>query len=273
MRLEAVADGVLVAVSRWLVTTTTLVLGGPGPTGRAALLVDPAWEPDELEGLAREVRHLGAAVVAGFATHAHHDHLLWHPALGDVPRWATATTAATAGRERRRLLAEARLDAERYGGADHPPAVLAQLGRVRGLAPGADRLPDGAGALPDVEVVEHGAHAPGHAALWLPGARVLLAGDLLSDVEVPLPFDEISGRGDLAGYRAGLETLAPYVARAAVLVPGHGVPTRSPGRRLDADLRYLDAVEAGRPPDDPRLADPAVAAEHARTVARVRADG
>jgi glyoxylase-like metal-dependent hydrolase (beta-lactamase superfamily II) len=151
--------------------------------------------------------------------------------------------------------------------------VLALLGRVRGLTPGADRLPDSGGVLPDVEVVEHAAHAPGHAALWLPGPRVLLAGDLLSDVEVPLPFDEVTGGGDLAGYRAGLETLASYVARAAVLVPGHGVPTRSPGRRLDADLRYLDAVEAGRTPDDPRLADLAVAAEHARTVARVRADG
>ncbi|WP_098465216.1 MBL fold metallo-hydrolase [Isoptericola jiangsuensis] len=271
MSLQVVADGVLVAVSRRLATTTTLVVGSTGPAGRAGLLVDPAWEPDELAALARQARDDGVDVVAGFATHAHHDHVLWHPALGDVPRWASATAAGVAQRERTRLLAEARLDAARYGGADHTPEVLALLGRVRPLPAGERQVPDADGALPVVEVVEHAAHAPGHAALWLPGPRVLLAGDLLSDVEVPLPFDEITGAGDLAGYRAGLERLAPYVARAAVLVPGHGTPTRRPADRLDADLRYLDAVAAGRAPADPRLADPDVAAEHARTVRRVRA--
>ncbi|WP_418277046.1 MBL fold metallo-hydrolase [Isoptericola jiangsuensis] len=253
MSLETVADGVLVATSRRLATTTTLVVGGAGPTGRAGLLVDPGWEPHELVALADDVRDLGVEVVAGFATHAHHDHLLWHPLLGDGLRWATATTAATAVRDREGLLGEARLDAARYGGAEHPPEVLALLGRVRPLGPGSVRIPDDQGLLPEVEVVEHDAHAPGHAALWLPGPRVLLAGDLLSDAEPPLPFDEITGTGDVAGYRAGLERLAPFVARAEVLVPGHGAPTRRPADRLAADLRYLDAVAAGRVPDDPRV--------------------
>jgi glyoxylase-like metal-dependent hydrolase (beta-lactamase superfamily II) len=263
VNLQAVADGVLVAVSRRLATTSTVVVGGDG---RAGLLVDPAWEPDELTALARQVRTQGVAVVAGFATHAHHDHLLWHPDLGDVPRWATATTADVAARERSRLLAEARLDGERYGGARHPPAVLELLGRVGGLPPGARHLNDVLPAAFDVEVVEHDAHSPGHAALWLPGPGVLLAGDMLSDVEVPLPFDEITGTGGLDAYRAGLERLAPYVGQAEVLVPGHGTPTWQPGDRLDADLRYLDAITDRADPDDTRLGDPDVAAQHVRTM-------
>jgi hypothetical protein len=36
-------------------------------------------------------------VVAGFSTHPHWDHLLWHPRLGDVPRYATP---GGAGRDR-----------------------------------------------------------------------------------------------------------------------------------------------------------------------------
>ncbi|PRZ02739.1 hypothetical protein BCE75_11710 [Isoptericola sp. CG 20/1183] len=93
-----------------------------------------------------------------------------------------------------------------------------------------------------VRVVEHDGHAPGHAALWLPDTGVLLAGDMLSDVEPPLPFDEITGRTDVASYRAGLDRLAPYVARAAVLVPGHGTVTTEPLRRLEKDLRLLAAM-------------------------------
>ena len=72
-------EEVLVRTSRRLSTTSTLVLAPPagGADGaRAALLVDPAWEPDELVAIADEVRARGARLVAGFATHAHHDHLL-----------------------------------------------------------------------------------------------------------------------------------------------------------------------------------------------------
>ena len=50
-----------------------------------------------------------------------------------------------------------------------------------------------------------------------------------------------------------------------VLVPGHGSVTDRAGlrARLAADLAYLDALEAGLDPDDPRLADPEQAEAHA----------
>lgn len=242
MGFVPVAEDVLVRTSRRLATTSTLVLGRRTPAGRAALLVDPAWEPDELAAIADEVAALGARVVAGFATHAHHDHLLWPPGLSGVRRWATPTTARTALRERDRLVAEARQDARRYGGPDHPPPVLELLGRVDSLPGPTATLPDLGGLLPRVHVVEHDGHAPGHAALWLPNSRVLLAGDMLSDAEPPLPFDEITGRTDVASYRAGLARLATYVARAAVLVPGHGRVTTEPLRRLETDRRLLTGL-------------------------------
>ncbi|MGF0116649.1 MBL fold metallo-hydrolase [Promicromonospora sp. Marseille-Q5078] len=274
-------EEVLVRTSRRLRTTSTLVLAPParGADGaRAALLVDPGWEPDELVAIADEVHARGARVVAGFSTHAHHDHLLWHPGLGtDVPRWATPPAAAVARRYRARLLAEAAADAERYGGAGHAPEALELMGRVAPIPAEERGVPDPDGLLPASEVVQHDGHAPGHAAVWLPRSRVLVAGDMLSDVELPLPCDETTGdentrggaRRDVAGYLAGLDRLAPYVARCAVLVPGHGAPTSAARERLDADRRYLEAVLGGRPADDPRLSLPGAAAEDRRLRAAV----
>jgi glyoxylase-like metal-dependent hydrolase (beta-lactamase superfamily II) len=186
------------------------------------LLVDPAWEVDELEGLADDLDALGLRVVAGFSTHAHFDHLLWHPRFGDVPRWATTTTARLAVADRSALLDEL---------GPWPDELVPLVGAVTPVA---------AGPLPwpgqETVVVEHGAHVAGAAGLWLTGPRILLAGDMLSDVEPPLPAeDDPSG----TAYRRGLDVLAPFVARAALLVPGHGRPAREPAARLAADRRAL----------------------------------
>ena len=96
--------------------------------------------------------------------------------------------------------------------------------------------------------------------MWLPGRGVLLAGDMLSDVELPLPLDP----DDLPAYLAGLDTLAPYVGRADVLVPGHGHPTTAAQHRLDADRRYLDAIVTTGDADDPRIANGGMAEVHER---------
>lgn len=279
-------EDVLVRTARRLRTTTTLALAPPadgaGDEGRAALLVDPAWEPDELVAVAAEVDARGGTIVAGFATHAHHDHLLWHPRLGlDVPRWATARAARAARRHRPGLLAEARADVARYGGAEHPAEVLDLLGRVAPVPAGEDGVPDPGGVLPPTELVVHDGHAPGHGALWLPRSRVLVAGDVLSDVELPLPLDEVTAPAPAAHdaargvevYLAALDRLAPYAARCVVVVPGHGTPTAGALARLDADRRYLDGVLAGRVVDDPRLALPGVAGEDRRLRAALRGEG
>ena len=51
---------------------------------------------DEMACLANDLSDSGQTVVAGFSTHPHWDHLLWHARLGAAPRYGTARCAATA---------------------------------------------------------------------------------------------------------------------------------------------------------------------------------
>jgi glyoxylase-like metal-dependent hydrolase (beta-lactamase superfamily II) len=117
-------------------------------------------------------------------------------------------------------------------------------------------------------VLAHDAHAPGHGAVFLPDTGVLVAGDMCSDVEIPL-LDADTADGDpFGGYRHGLGALAA-VAEVRVVVPGHGHAGDAAEfrRRVSADFGYLDAVEAGLDVADERLAGPAPAwlrAEHDR---------
>ena len=238
--------GAWVTTSRRDTTTSTVLTG----SGGGVLLIDPAWEADELDGLASLVRERDWTVAAGLSTHAHHDHLLWHPEWHDVPRWASPRTVELATEHRDELVANL--------GGDFRPALADLLGQVTPF--------DGRLALFGVEPVVHDGHAPGHTAYWFGGQRLLLAGDMLSDVELPLPLSP----DDLPAYLAGLDALAPYVARAVALVPGHGHPTTAPLERLDADRRYLDDVLAGRPVDDPRLGNDGMAEVHGQIVRLAR---
>lgn len=242
-----VADGVLVATSRRDLTTTTLVLHGTD-----VLLVDPAWDPDELQDLADLVESRGWRVAAGVSTHAHHDHLLWHPGFGAAPRFASRRTCELAAEHRDDLVANL--------GEHWPPALAELVGRIV-PADGA-RVP-----FPEpVELVEHDGHAPGHCAVWLPERLVLLAGDMLSDVELPLPL----WPDDLPAYLVGLERLAPYVERAGVLVAGHGHPGRDAPARLAADRRYLEDLRGTGDSADPRRDNPGMAEVHEQVLALTR---
>jgi glyoxylase-like metal-dependent hydrolase (beta-lactamase superfamily II) len=239
--LTEVGDGVFVRQSAFCRSNAVAVRGPEG-----LLLVDPGVSAADLDELADDLAPLGP-VRAGFATHGHWDHVLWHPRLGEVPRWATARCVAALDRPAARAAAA----------RDGAPVDL--LGLLTPL-PGA-----GVPGFPDVRVVAHDGHSPGHAALVV--RDVLVAGDVLSDVEVPLL--DLDAADPLGDHRAGLARLP----RTAVLVPGHGAVARGPAveQRFAADGAYLAALAAGREPVDPRLdAGPAwLAAEHAAQVARV----
>jgi glyoxylase-like metal-dependent hydrolase (beta-lactamase superfamily II) len=241
--LTRVTDGVWVATSRNFRTASTIVANGT-----RAILVDPAWDPDELLGLAAAIDDLGLTITCGFHTHAHYDHLLWHASYGNPPRWATARTVEIAESKRAELRASL--------GDDLAAFVGDTFARARPV-PG-DRLPQPFGEdgpAEGIEVIVHDAHVPGHGALWFPERRLLVAADMLSDYEMPLPFDP----DDLGAYLEGLERLAPYVERARYLITGHGAPTAggsdTPMARLDVDRRLLTELMAGRDVDDPRRSE------------------
>jgi glyoxylase-like metal-dependent hydrolase (beta-lactamase superfamily II) len=246
-RLHEVAAGLLVATSRTDSLNSVVVLG----QGGGALLVDPGWQADELDDLALELSGRGLRPVAGFATHAHHDHLLWHPGFGDVPRWASPDTVRIAGSHRDELFTAL--------GDGYRAEVLALTGRVTAL-PGLDIPWLG----PEAGIVIHDAHIVGHSAVWIAELGVLVAGDMLSDVELPLPDDSSNGLG---AYRMGLETLAPYASVARIVIPGHGTVTTDGAARVSADRRYLDDLDAGRESTDLRIANPGMAEAHAANLA------
>lgn len=237
-RLVEVAPGVLVATSRFMATNTTVVAAG-----RRALVIDPGVHLDELESLAVEVLGRRLDPVGGFATHAHWDHVLWHPHLGEVPRWASAATVHDAVVHLHDNVDQAEAVVEL---ADERPGL--------GLTPVADALPwEG----PEAVLVTHDAHACGHSALHLPELGVLVAGDMGSDIEVPLLTHGVPGPQALIAHHEALDRLAA-LDRVDVVVTGHGhvcdgVMWR---RRLDADRRYLDDIAVGRPTDDTRLVEP-----------------
>ena len=189
------------------------------------LVVDAPYFPDELDALAASVE----GDVRLFATHAHYDHLLGRLAFPDAPLLCAPDTLAAIALE-------------------DPAAGLRDFDAVHYVA--RDRPLDLGGAqavetLPGTELIPAAGHTRDGTALFFADEGLLVCGDYLSDVELPL----ISWAGSLDAYRATLIRLAPYAERAQLVVPGHGRPCtgREAMIRLGADLRYLDTWRV--PPD------------------------
>ncbi len=175
--MRQVADGVLIHQSELLQNNAVAVQGRAG-----VLLIDPGITGDEMVALANDLRELGQPVVAGFSTHPDWDHVLWHTELGEAPRYGTARCAAVM----RDLLSNADWKARVAEGL--PPEIAEEIplnlfGLITGLPARTAQIPwDG----PEVRIIEHQAHAPGHAALFIEERGVLVAGDMLSDVLIPM---------------------------------------------------------------------------------------
>jgi len=242
MALTQLTDGVRVHESECLQSNSLIVQGDDG-----VLLVDPGLTRDELAGIAAD---LEADVVAGFATHPHWDHVLWHPAFGNVPRYATAGGAAVL----QDLLAQP--DWREQVAEGLPPEIAGEvpmelLGLVTALPEGARTLPWNG---PVATVMEHRAHERGHAALLIEERRVLAAGDMLSDVLVPM-LDFAGGADPIGDYLAALDLIAGLADRVEFAVPGHGSVARGDEirRRIHQDRAYVHALRDGLDPDDARI--------------------
>jgi glyoxylase-like metal-dependent hydrolase (beta-lactamase superfamily II) len=243
--LRRVAEDVLIHQSEFVQSNAVVVQGQAG-----VLLVDPGVHGDEMAALANDLRDLGQPVVAGFSTHPHWDHLLWHAGLGAAPRYGTARCAAAARDEMSDTDWKART-AEWI-----PPDIAEQLswdlfGLITGLPAEAARIPwDG----PQVRILEHRAHAPGHAALLIEERGVLVAGDMLSDVLIPM-LDLDDTADPIEDYLAGLRLLEGAADGVDVLVPGHGSigGADQVHARIDQDRAYVHDLREARVPGDPRL--------------------
>jgi glyoxylase-like metal-dependent hydrolase (beta-lactamase superfamily II) len=244
--LRQVADGVLVHVSEFLLSNTTVVQGRDG-----VLLVDPGLQNHELACLANDLSASGRTVVAGFSTHADWDHLLWHAELGEAPRYGTARCAAVVREELSDPDLKARITAHLAETEIAGQVPLDRYGLITALPAAAARIPWHG---PEVRIIAHQAHAPGHAALFVEERGVLVAGDMLSDVLVPML--DLDGAADPIGdYLAALQLLADVAADVDVVVPGHGSVggAGQAHERIERDRAYVRALRDGREPDDPRI--------------------
>jgi glyoxylase-like metal-dependent hydrolase (beta-lactamase superfamily II) len=243
--LRQVAEGVLIHQSEFMQSNAVVVQGRAG-----VLLIDPGVTGDEMTCLANDLRELGQPVVAGFSTHPHWDHLLWHAEFGAAPRYGTARCAATVRDRLSDPGAKARI------AAVIPPDIAEQvpldlLGLITGLPAEVAQIPwDG----PRVRIIEHQAHAPGHASLLIEERGVLLAGDMLSDVLIPL-LDLNDTADPIEDYLAALRLLEGAAGDVDVFVPGHGsVGGADQVRaRIDQDRAYLLALRDADVLSDPRL--------------------
>ncbi len=263
--LRKVAEGVLIHESEFCQSNAVVVHGRAG-----VLLIDPGVLGHEMACIAKDLSDAGQPVVAGFSTHPHWDHLLWHAGLGAAPRYGTARCAATI----RSLRSDAR--GKTRIAAWMPPDIAGQvpldlLGLITGLPAGTARIPwDG----PQVRIIEHQAHAPGHAALLIEERGVLVAGDMLSDVLIPM-LDLNDTTDPIEDYLAALRLLEGAAGDVDVLVPGHGSigGADQVHARIDQDRAYVHALRDAGVPGDPRVGPSAtldwVPDVHARQLQRL----
>jgi glyoxylase-like metal-dependent hydrolase (beta-lactamase superfamily II) len=245
--------------------------------GRAGvLLIDGGIYGSELACLANDLSYAGQTVAAGFSTHPHWDHVLWDAKFGAAPRYGTARCAAAI---RDQLSGPHWKDSI---AAWIPPDIAAQIswdlfGRITGLPAGTARIPwDG----PQIRIVEHQGHATGHAALLIEERGVLVAGDMLSDVLIPML--DLNGTADpIEDYLAALRLLEDAAGDVDVLVPGHGsVGGADQVRaRIDQDRAYVHALGDAPVLSDPRVGPSAksgwewVSGVHARQLQRLAESG
>ena len=242
--LRQVAEGVLIHKSEFIKSNAVVVQGKAG-----VLLIDPGITGAEMVAIADDLREMGQPVVAGFSTHPHWDHLLWHAQFGAVPRYGTARCAATI---------QAFLSNPRWKddvAEELPPEVAGEvpldlLGLIKGLPAETKQIPwDG----PKIRMIEHQAHAPGHAALLIEERRVLVAGDMLSDVLIPLL--DLNAADPIEDYLAALRLLEGVAGNVDVVIPGHGSVGEADQvrARIEQDRAYVQALRDGNTPDDPRI--------------------
>jgi len=224
-------DGIRVRHSAAFQMTSTVLLDR-----EHTVVVDPGVLPSELDDIAQVVGAAGAGEVTVIFTHPHWDHVLGRAWFPDAHTLAHDGFTVVVRRDAAHIDDEAARCAAKHGESwtrkftafrpDDP------VSGIRFLKLGPWKL-----VLRD---------APGHSqeqlTVHLPDQRLLLAADMLSDVEIP------GLCGPPALYHATLDQLVPLARHDAIetLVPGHGtiaVGADAVRARFEHDLGYLQALK------------------------------
>jgi glyoxylase-like metal-dependent hydrolase (beta-lactamase superfamily II) len=233
VRVLALHSDLIVFISRvWQTTCTAVRADGEG------FVIDSPVYPDELEALPGVLEQAGFPVSGLLATHADWDHLLGRLAFPGASLGCAESTAARLATEPGAAHRDLhRFDEEHYV-AGRAPLVLA---RVQSL-PTPGRLELGAHALELHRTIGHTADGVAYLIPWL---QILVTGDYLSPVEIPM----ISEGGSREAYLETLERLGALLARATHVVPGHGAPMDRERalRVLEEDRAYLEALAEDSP--------------------------
>ena len=200
---------------------------------RQAALIDPGLFPDEIEGIKQFVIKQGAEAGVIVLTHSHWDHILGPEHFPGVRVVAQRDYRSAdcglmnAGRRQKTMEEIGRWEEENDVRRDRPFSVP----RPQAVFDGSLMLLLGRRPLQLI-------HAPGHwpdqLVVYEPEDKVLWAGDMLSDIEIPF----VSHR--LEAYEQTLRMLQGMDIR--ILVPGHGAVATDAGeieRRFREDELYL----------------------------------
>lgn len=226
-------DGIRVRQSRAF-QMNSVVLLDPEHT----IIVDPGVLPSELDDIARLTSEPAPDALTLFFTHGHWDHVLGRPWWPKARTLAHDRMAAEVKRDREKIIREADAIAAEHGERWARPfvpfvpdtAVSGQ--RFLPLGPWRLVLRDAFG------------HSDSQLSCHIPDRGVLIAADMLSDIEPPLL------NGPCSAYRKTLEVLMDLAENGAIetIIPGHGSVARGETaciERLLMDVMYLAGLEVG----------------------------
>jgi glyoxylase-like metal-dependent hydrolase (beta-lactamase superfamily II) len=269
VRAVSLHRDVIVVTSQLFQAHCTIVRAPVEAAEAEVFAIDSPVLPEELELLPSLIEQARFPQPHGLlATHADFDHVLGPLAFPGAALGCAESSAARLNAEpgaAQRMLR--RFDEELHIERPRPLS----LGSVQALAvPGRCDIGDA-----ELELHPATGHTADGMAMWIDWAGVLVAGDYLSAIELPVLGErKAADEGAmLDAYLATLERLRPLVELAEHIVPGHGpVNDRATALRvLDEDLAYLcDLRERGADAELPERRRSQVQRElHAQNAARV----
>ncbi|HSD75901.1 MAG TPA: MBL fold metallo-hydrolase [Solirubrobacteraceae bacterium] len=259
MQVVSLHEDVIVMRSMMWQVTCTLV-----HQGDETFVVDSPVFQDELDALPAILGQAGWRPSGLLATHGDWDHVMGRLAFPDATLGVAETTAARLRAEpgaAQRSIRE--FDEENYVERPRPLS----LGQVQALP-----VPGGVGIGDrELELIPADGHTQDGMAIWIPWARILLAGDYLLPVEIPW----LQEHGSASAYLATLGRLKPYVERADWVVPGHGAPLDAQRALaiMREDVAYLQALPSADAPLPPARRTARQKRLHAENVAKLAGAG